>query len=78
MNERRSPRHDGGEVVDHKSAEQAALGHELDRILGSEEFKTLGQDLAFVIANHKLTREPEICEKVFRYMSFVISGWNSL
>jgi hypothetical protein len=61
-----------------KSAEQAALGDELDSILGPEEFKALGQDLALVIANHKLTREPEICKKVFRYMSFVIFGWNSL
>ena len=61
-----------------KSTEQTALGDELDRILGPEEFKALGQDLTLVIANHKLTREPETCEKVFRYMSFVIFGWNSL
>ena len=61
-----------------KSAEQTALGDELDRILGPEEFKALGQDLALVIAKHKLTKEPEICKKVFRYMSFAIFGWNSL
>lgn len=60
------------------SAEQAALGDELDGLLGPEEFKALGQELALVIARHKLTRSPEICEKVFRYMSFVITGWNSL
>lgn len=29
-----------------KSAEQTALGDELDRILGPKEFKVLGQDLA--------------------------------
>lgn len=60
-----------------KSAEQTALGDELDRILGPEEFKALGQDLALVIAKHNLTRKPEVCEKVFHYMSFVIFGWNS-
>ncbi len=61
-----------------KSAEQTALGDELDRILGPKEFKVLGQDLALVIAEHQLTRKPEVCEKVFRYMSFVIFGWNSV
>ena len=59
-----------------KSAEQTALGDELDKILGPNEFKALGEDLAFVIAKHKLTMEPETCEKVFRYMPFVIFGWN--
>ena len=59
-----------------KSAEQTALGDELDKILGPNEFKALGEDLAFVIAKHKLTREPETCEKVFRYMPFVIFGWS--
>lgn len=57
---------------------QTALGDELDRILGPEEFKALGQDLALVIAKHKLTRKPETCKKVFRYMSSTIRGWNSL
>lgn len=61
-----------------KSAEQSALGNELDRLLGPDEFKVLGEDLAFVVAKHKLTRKPEICEKVFRYMYFVILGWNSV
>ncbi len=61
-----------------KSAEQSALGDELDRILGPDEFKVLGQELALVVAKHELARKPEICEKVFRYMSFVISGWNSV
>ena len=61
-----------------KSVEQSTLGNELDMILGSDKFKALGEDLAFVIAKHNLTREPEICEKVFHYMSFVIFGWNSV
>lgn len=59
-----------------KSAEQSALEEELDVLLGSDNFKALGEDLALVIANHKLMRDPETCEKVFRYMSFVIFGWN--
>ena len=33
-----------------KSAEQSTLGDELDKILGLDEFKSLGQDIALVIA----------------------------
>lgn len=58
--------------------EKDSLGQELDSQLGEDEFKELGQDLAMVIANHHLTREPELCDKVFRYMSFVVQGWNSV
>lgn len=61
---------------DHWQIPKLNLGNELDKVLGPDEFKALGEDLAFVIAQHKLTREPEICEKVFRYMSFVVYGWN--
>lgn len=66
----------GKEMENKKSAEQSTLGDELDKILGPDEFKSLGQDIALVIAEHKLTGKPEICEKVFRYMSLVIFGWN--
>lgn len=53
-----------------------ALGADLDAALGQDESKALFQDLALVIADHKLTRNPELCEKVFRYMSYVVFGWN--
>ena len=61
----------------HDRTERSALGDELDKLLGPDEFKDLGEELALVIAKHGLTRKPEICEKVFRYMSFVIFGWTS-
>ena len=61
-----------------EASAKSELGKELDEAIGPDEFKALGQDLALVIAKHKLTRNPKICEKVFRYMSFVILGWNSL
>ena len=66
------------ESLGHELDKRLALGKELDERLGTEEFKGLGQDLAMVIAQHRLTKEPEICEKVFRYMSFVIRNWNSV
>lgn len=61
-------------MYDHTS--NSALGFELDAILGQDECKALCQDIALVLANHKLTRQPELCEKVFRYMSGVVFGWN--
>lgn len=67
---------EGKEMENKKSAEQSTLGDELDKILGPDEFKSLGQDIALVIAEHKLIGKPEICEKVFRYMSLVVFGWN--
>lgn len=59
-----------------KPTSKETLGRELDAELGEDEAKELCQDIALVIANHKLTRRPELCEKVFRYMSGVVSGWN--
>ena len=53
-----------------------SLGQELDAALGPEKTKEVLQDLALVIGKHKLVKEPEICEKLFRYMFFVVCGWN--
>lgn len=52
------------------------LGLELDTALGPEKAKEVLQDLALVIGKHGLVKEPEICEKIFSYMSFVVWGWN--
>ena len=58
--------------------ERTKLGSELDRLLGADKFKSLGEDLALVIAKHGLSKSPDVCEKVFAYMSFVSRGWNSV
>ena len=58
--------------------DRSRLGAELDRLLGTAEFKSLGEELALVIAKHGLSKKPDVCEKVFAYMSFVIRGWNSV
>lgn len=52
------------------------LGRELDAALGMEKTKEVLQDLASVIGKYGLVKEPEICEKLFRYMSFVVWDWN--
>lgn len=53
-----------------------SLGQELDAALRPEKTKEVLQDLALVIGKHDLVKEPEICEKLFCYMSFVVWGWN--
>lgn len=53
-----------------------SLGQELDAALRPEKTKEVLQDLALVIGKHGLVKEPEICEKIFSYMSFVVWGWN--
>ena len=58
--------------------DRADLGAELDRLLGADKFKSLGEELALVIAKHGLSKSPDVCEKVFAYMSLVIRSWNSV
>ena len=60
-----------------KSAEQRALGEQIDSILGKDEAKSVLQDLALVIAKHDLVQKPEICDLLFRYMVFVTKGWTN-
>ena len=60
------------------NSEKSELGRVLDNALGQEGSKALLQDLAMVFARHGLVRNPEICKAALRYMSFVVSGWNSV
>ena len=53
------------EVEQKKSAEQSTLAKELDQALGQEEFKALGQDIALVIAEHKLTKNQRSAIRCF-------------
>lgn len=49
---------------------------EIETDLGAERTKLIVEGLALVIAQNGLTRSPELCEKIFRYMSEVVTGWN--
>ena len=50
---------------------------EIERELGEEEAKRIVEDIAQLLAQHELTRNPALCDKLFRYMSAVGSGWDS-
>lgn len=49
---------------------------EIETDLGAERTKLIVEGLALVIAQNGLTRSPELCRKIFRYMSEVVTGWN--
>ena len=51
---------------------------EIESELGEEEARKTIEDIAQLLAQHELTRNPALCDKLFRYMSAVVSGWNSL
>ena len=54
------------------------LLNEIESELGEEEARKTIEDIAQLLAQHGLTRNPALCDKLFRYMSAVVSGWNSL
>ena len=60
-----------------KELPQAAL-EQIESELGEEEARKTIEDIAQLLAQHELTRNPALCDKLFRYMSAVVSGWNSL
>ena len=51
---------------------------EIESELGEEEAKRIIEDIAQLLAQHELTRNPALCDKLFSYMSAVVSGWNPL
>ncbi len=53
------------------------LLNEIESELGEEEAKRIIEDIAQLLAQHELTRNPALCDKLFRYMSAVVSGWDS-
>ena len=59
-------------------AKEDELGAMLDAELGEAKAKSVLEDLAAVIGKHKLVKQPQVCERLFRYMIFVTRGWNSL
>lgn len=51
---------------------------ELLSILGEDELKSIGEQIAEIVRQHGLQRSPDTCRKLFSYLSDVINGWNSV
>lgn len=54
------------------------LEKELLQLLGSEELKNIGEQVADIVRQHNLQKSPDACRKLFAYLSNVIDGWNSV
>lgn len=51
---------------------------ELIDLLGEDRLKEIGEQIAEIVRQHDLQRSPEVCKKLFSYLSSVIVGWNSV
>ena len=48
----------------------------LIQVLGEVELKEIGEQIAEIVRQHDLQKSPDICRKLFSYLSDVIDGWN--
>ena len=49
---------------------------ELLILLGEEKLKNIGEQIAEIVRQHGLQKSPDVCRKLFSYLSDVIEGWN--
>lgn len=49
---------------------------ELLSLLGEERLKKIGEQFAEIVRQHDLQKLPDVCRKLFSYMSDVIDNWN--
>lgn len=52
------------------------MEQELTAILGADELKNVGEAIAEILRAHNLHRSPDVCRKLFLYLSGVVDGWN--
>ncbi len=50
---------------------------ELTNILGANELKSIGEQIAEIVRQHDLQKSPDTCRKLFNHLSDVIDGWNT-
>lgn len=48
----------------------------LIELIGETKLKSICTEIAESVRKHDLHREPEICARLFLYMTEVINGWN--
>jgi hypothetical protein len=49
---------------------------ELSDALGEAQLKDIGEQIAEIVRQHGLQKSPDVCKKLFTYLSDVIFGWN--
>lgn len=58
--------------------QQASLETNLVRSLGDSKLKKIGQQISGVLLENGLTKSPDTCSDLFRYMESVVWGWNEV
>lgn len=51
------------------------MEQQLVAILGADELKSIGEQLADVVRKHNLQHDPDTCKLLFIYMGLTIEGW---
>ena len=51
---------------------------ELLQQLGADNLKNIGVEIAEIIRKYDLQNSPDVCRKLFCYLSDVIDGWNTV
>lgn len=49
---------------------------DLIALLGADELKNIGEQLAEIVRQYNLHKNPDVCRKIFDYFLDVISDWN--
>lgn len=58
--------------------QQASLETNLVRSLGDSKLKKIGQQISGVLLENGLTKSPDTCSDLFRYMESIVWGWNEV
>ena len=53
-----------------------AVEQELVEKVGEATLKRIGEQIAEIVRQHGLQKSPDVCKKLFDYLSEVIDGWN--
>lgn len=52
------------------------MERELIALLGEGQLKEIGEQIAEIVRQHGLQKFPDVCRKLFTYLSDVIEDWN--
>ncbi len=58
--------------------QQASLETNLVRSLGDSKLKKIGQQISGVLLENGLTKSPDTCSDLFRYMESIVWDWNEV
>lgn len=67
-----------GAAEGHSLQQRPSLETNLVNSFGDSKLKEIGQQISGILLEHGLTKSPDTCTELFRYMESVIRGWNEV